>query len=275
MSGTAALRLKVGLLSIFPELLAHYLDESVLGRAQRQGLVEFACLDLRAGADDARRTVDDAPFGGGAGMVLAPEPLFNAVARLAPPRPIYLMSASGRRFDQRLAEELAATGGFSLLCGRYEGVDQRVVDELCADEISIGDYVLAGGELAALVVCEAVCRLIPGVLGNEASFGEESFTDGLLEYPQYTRPAEFHGKTVPDVLRSGDHAKIAAWRHAAALARTTERRPDLIATRGGLSDAEVQLLLQHGYPLPASAAGPVLHPEFSLDAASTEERDQQ
>jgi tRNA (guanine37-N1)-methyltransferase len=262
-------------LSIFPEVLSHYLAESVLGRAQRQGLVEFACYDLRDGADDARRSVDDAPFGGGAGMVLAPEPVATAVERLDPPRPIYLMSPSGRRFDQRLAERLAASGGFSLLCARYEGVDQRVVDELCEDEISVGDYVLAGGELAALVVTEAVCRLVPGVLGNEASSGEESFADGLLEYPHYTRPATFHGEMVPDVLLSGDHQRIAAWRHAASLARTLERRPDLITARGGLSQAEVQALLQHGYPLPASAAGPEPSKDLSQHAASTEERDQQ
>lgn len=275
MSGSDAPRLRISLLSIFPAVLSHYLDESVLGRAQKHGLIEISCHDLREGADDARRSVDDAPFGGGAGMVLSPEPVFNAVDRLSPPRPIYLMSASGRRFDQRLAEELAAGAAFTLLCGRYEGVDQRVVDELCEGEISIGDYVLAGGELAALVVCETVCRLIPGVLGNEDSTGEESFTDGLLEYPQYTRPAEFHHMVIPEVLRSGDHAKVAAWRRAASLARTIERRPDLIAARGGVSDAEVQLLVQHGYPLPASAAAVEPAPEFSPDAASIEERDQQ
>ena len=275
MSGSDEPSIRISLLSIFPSVLSHYLEESVLGRAQQHGLIEIACLDLRDGADDARRSVDDAPFGGGAGMVLAPEPVFNAVDRLSPPRPIFLMSASGRRFDQRLAKELASSGGFSLLCGRYEGVDQRVVDELCEDEISIGDYVLSGGELAALVVCEAVCRLIPGVLGNEASYVEESFTDGLLEYPQYTRPAEFHHMNVPEVLRSGDHGKVAAWRKAASLARTMARRPDLITARGGLSNAEVQLLLQHGYPLSASAAASEPSPEFSPDAASTEERDQQ
>ena len=268
-------KLRIGLLSIFPELLSHYLAESVLGRAARLGLLAFDCVDLREGADDARRSVDDAPFGGGAGMVLAPEPLFSAVERLAPPRPIYLMSPSGRRFDQAFAERLATSGAFSLLCGRYEGVDQRVVDEICDDEISVGDYVLAGGELAALVVTEAVCRLVPGVLGNEASPGEESFADGLLEYPHYTRPAEFHGKTVPEVLLSGDHRKVAAWRQAASLARTIERRPDLITARGGLTGTEVQALLNHGYPLPASAAGLFPSVEFSQDAASTEERDQQ
>ena len=275
MSQASSPRLHVGFLSIFPEAVSQYLGESLLGRAQRQGLLEFSCFDLRDGADDPRRSVDDAPFGGGAGMVLAPEPISAAIARLDPPRPIFLMSPSGRPFNQQYAQRLAQSGAFSLLCARYEGVDQRVVDEVCEDEISIGDYVLAGGELAALVVAEAVCRLVPGVLGNDASPGEESFADGLLEYPHYTRPAEFHGKTVPDVLLSGDHKKIASWRHAASLARTLERRPDLIAARGGLTKAEVQALLQHGYPLPASAAGTELYKDFSPHAASTEERDQQ
>jgi tRNA (guanine37-N1)-methyltransferase len=267
--------LNIALLSIFPELLAHYLDESLLGKARREQLIEVGCFDLRVGADDARRSVDDSPFGGGAGMVLAPEPVFQAVERLRPPRPIYLMSPSGRPFDHAFAQELADSSGFSLLCARYEGIDQRVVDEVCEGEISIGDYVLAGGELAALVIVEAVCRLVPGVLGNESSPNEESFAEGLLEYPQYTRPAEFRGRSVPDVLRGGDHAKVAAWRHAASLARTLQRRPDLIAARGGLAEAEVHLLLQHGYPLPASAASPEPNPEVSVDAASIEERDQQ
>jgi tRNA (guanine37-N1)-methyltransferase len=185
------------------------------------------------------------------------------------------MSPSGRPFTQRVAEELVATSGFSLLCGRYEGIDQRIVDELCDGEISIGDYVLAGGELAALVIVEAVCRLVPGVLGNNESPGEESFSDGLLEYPHYTRPAVFRDQNVPDVLRSGDHAKIAAWRHAASLDKTLRVRPDLIAARGGLNPAEVQALSQHGYPLPASAAGLELGDDFTRDAASSEERDQQ
>jgi tRNA (guanine37-N1)-methyltransferase len=267
--------IRIGLLSIFPDLLEHYLDESLLGRARRQGLLEISCFDLRDGADDARRSIDDAPFGGGAGMVLAPEPIFAAVERSDPPRPIYAMSPSGRPFSQAIATELATTGGFSLLCGRYEGVDQRIVDELCIGELSIGDYVLAGGELAALVVVEAVCRLIPGVLGNEASPGEESFSDGLLEYPHYTRPAVFRGESVPDVLRSGDHGKVAAWRQAAALDKTVRVRPDLIAARGGLTAAEVQALLNHGYPLPASAAVREPSNDLTRDAASSEERDQQ
>ena len=163
-------------------------------------------------------------------MVMMPEPLFAAVEAVDPPRPLLLLSASGRRFDQaRGARAARDAGGFSLLCGRYEGVDQRVADHLCDGELSVGDYVLAGGEAAALVVIEAVTRLVPGVMGNEASADDESFTEGLLEYPQYTRPAEFRGWAVPEVLRSGDHARIARWRRAQALRRTMERRPDLIA----------------------------------------------
>jgi len=267
--------LRIGLLSIFPEVMEHYLAESLLGRARRQGLLEISCLDIRDGADDARRTIDDAPFGGGAGMVLAPEPVVAAIERLEPPRPIYAMSPSGRPFTQSLAGELARGPGFSLLCGRYEGIDQRIIEECCQGEISIGDYVLAGGELAALVVTEAVSRLVPGVLGNEESPGEESFSVGLLEYPHYTRPADFRGRVVPEVLRSGDHGKIAAWRRAAALHKTLRVRPDLIEVRGGLTSPEVQLLLQHGYPLPSSAAGLAPSSDSSQDAASSEERDQQ
>jgi tRNA (guanine37-N1)-methyltransferase len=267
--------LRIGLFSIFPDLLEHYLDETLLGRARRQGLLELSCHDLREGADDAHRSVDDSPFGGGAGMVLAPEPTFAAIERADPPRPIYAMSPAGRPFSQRIAEELAATSGFSLLCGRYEGIDQRIIDGLCEGEISIGDYVLAGGELAALVVVESVCRLVPGVLGNDESSGEESFSHGLLEYPHYTRPAVFRGRSVPDVLRSGDHGKVAAWRHAASLDKTLRLRPDLIAGRGGLTSAEVQALVNHGYPLPASAVGPEPGDDPTAAAASTEERDQQ
>jgi tRNA (guanine37-N1)-methyltransferase len=216
------------------------------------GLLDLRTHDIRDATQDVHRTVDDAPFGGGAGMVLAPEPVFGAVESVESgpdglPRPLLLLSASGRRFDQAAARELAALpGGFSLLCGRYEGVDQRVADHLCDAELSIGDVVLAGGELAALVVVEAVARLLPGVLGNERSTDEESFAAGLLEYPQYTRPAEFRGHAVPEVLRSGDHGRVEAWRRAQSLVRTLQRRPDLIAARGGLTPEEVRLLAGHG-----------------------------
>jgi len=177
--------------------------------------------------------------------VLLPEPVFAAVEAVDPPRPLFLLGPGGRRLDQPMARELAASGGFSLLCGRYEGVDARVREHLVDGELSIGDYVLAGGEVAAMVVLEAVGRLIPGVMGNDASADEESFADGLLEYPQYTRPATFRGWEVPEVLRSGDHGRVAAWRRAQALARTLRDRPDLIEARGGLTGDERALLERH------------------------------
>lgn len=248
--------MRIDLFSIFPTMLEGYLGESLIGKARRSGLLDIRVHDLRSAAADPHRSVDDTPFGGGAGMVLRPEPVFGAVERADPPRPLFLLSPSGRRFDQALARRLAGSAGFSLLCGRYEGVDQRVVDHLVDGELSIGDYVLAGGEAAALVLVEAVARLVPGVVGNEASTGEESFSEGILEHPQYTRPADFRGWTVPDILRSGDHGRIARWRRAQALARTLARRPDLIAARGGLSEAEVRLLEEHGYPGPFSSGPP-------------------
>jgi len=234
-------------LTIFPEVVEAYGDASIIGRARRQDLLQLVVHDLREVTEDVHRSVDDSPFGGGAGMVLAPGPVFAAVEHFAPPRPLLLCSPGGRRFDQAMAEELAQAP-FSLLCGRYEGVDQRVVDHLVDGEVSIGDYVLAGGELAALVIVEAVARLVPGVLGNADSALEDSFSHGLLEHPHYTRPADFRGWEVPEVLRSGDHARIERWRHAESLKRTIISRPDLIEARGGLTDAEVQLLSQHGYP---------------------------
>jgi tRNA (guanine37-N1)-methyltransferase len=244
--------LTVELLTLFPDAVEAYLETSILGRARGAGLLVVLVHDLRSGATDPHRSVDDAPFGGGAGMVLSPEPVFRAVEQIAPRRPLFLMSPAGRRFDQRFAEELVSSSnreagaGFSLLCGRYEGVDQRIADHLVDGELSIGDFVLAGGELAALSVLEATARLVPGVLGNEESSGEESFSDGLLEYPHYTRPAEFRGWEVPEVLRGGDHAKVARWRRAKALQRTAERRPDLMAARGGFSQADRALLEEFG-----------------------------
>lgn len=241
--------------TIFPGLIEGYLGESLIGKARARGLLDLRVHDLRLATTDPHRSVDDSPFGGGAGMVLAPEPIFAAVEAAQPARPLLLLGPGGRRFDQDRARELAAApGGFSLLCGRYEGIDQRVVEHLVDEELSIGDYVLAGGEAAALVVIEAVTRLVPGVVGNEASTVHESFSDGLLEEPQYTRPADFRGWAVPEVLRSGDHGRIAGWRRAAALARTLRARPELIEARGGLTDQEVQLLGEHGYPV-ASPGG--------------------
>ena len=245
--------MRVDVYTIFPDLVDGYASGSILGRARAQGAVDLRVRDLRDHAEDARRTVDDTPFGGGAGMVLAPGPIFAAVEAVeaadGPCRPLYALTPGGRRFDHATARELAQTDGFSLLCGRYEGIDQRVLDHLCDGELSVGDVVLAGGELGALVVVEAVARLVEGVLGNEASTTEESFADGLLEYPQYTKPASFRDWGVPEVLRSGDHGRVARWRRAAALRRTQQQRPDLLAVRGGLSDEDRAALDE--FPEPA------------------------
>ncbi|MCU1380985.1 MAG: tRNA ((1)-)-methyltransferase [Acidimicrobiales bacterium] len=238
--------MRIDVFTIFPDLVEGFAGASLLGRARQKALLDVRVHDLRATTTDVHRTVDDSPFGGGAGMVLMPEPIFAAVEAADPPRPLYLLGPGGRRLDQALARELAAGAGFSLLCGRYEGVDARVRDHLVDGELSVGDYVLAGGEVAAMVVLEAVGRLVPGVMGNDTSADEESFSDGLLEYPQYTRPAEYRGWEVPEVLRSGDHGRIAAWRRAQALARTVRDRPDLVDVRGGLSDDDRALLERHG-----------------------------
>jgi tRNA (guanine37-N1)-methyltransferase len=238
--------LRIEVFTIFPELIRPWTDASLIGRATRSGVLDLRVHDLRAGTFDPHRSVDDSPFGGGPGMVLAPEPVFAAVEAVDPIRPLFLLGPGGRRFEQRWAAELATGRGFSLLCGRYEGVDERVSDHLTDGELSVGDFVLAGGEAAAICVIEVVARLVPGVMGNRESSREESFDDGLLEYPQYTRPQEFRGWPVPDVLRSGDHARIARWRRAQALARTQLRRPDLIAARGGLAQEERALLAEFG-----------------------------
>jgi len=240
--------MEIHVFTALPRILDAPLSASLLGRARERGLVDLAVHDLRDHTTDRHRSVDDSPFGGGAGMVLSPEPVFRAVEVVRPPRPLFLLDPGGRRFDQPMAAELAAGPGFSLLCGRYEGVDERVRRHLVDGELSIGDFVLAGGEAAAFVVIEAVTRLVPGVMGNDASAGEESFVDGLLEHPHFTRPAEFRGWVVPEVLRSGDHGRVARWRRAASLARTVARRPDLIAARGGLSAEEERMLEDLGWP---------------------------
>ena len=237
--------MRADVFTIFPEVVDGFCSESLLGRARTSGLLDLRCHDLREHATDVHRSVDDSPFGGGAGMVLRPEPVFASVEAAQPPRPLYLLGPGGARFDQEVARDLAAGAGFSLLCGRYEGVDHRVREHLVDGELSIGDYVLAGGEVAACVVIEAVTRLLPGVMGNATSAERESFgrpDGGLLEEPQYTRPASFRGWEVPDILRSGDHARVARWRRAQALHRTVRSRPDLIAARGGLSAEETGLL---------------------------------
>jgi tRNA (guanine37-N1)-methyltransferase len=219
---------RVDVLTIFPGIFESPMRESLLGKAIEQGIVEVHLHDLRDHAED-RRQVDDTSFGGGPGMVMKPEPIFAAVESLDPgERRTILLSPAGRRLDQALARDLAREDSLVLICGRYEGVDERVSEGLPAEEISIGDYVLSGGEIPALVLLEVVTRLIPGVVGSEASLQVESFEDGLLDHPHYTRPREFQGLAVPEVLLSGDHAAIERWRREAALAKTRRNRPDLI-----------------------------------------------
>ena len=234
--------MRIDILTIFPSLINSFVTESLIGKAQESGTLEISALDLREGASGAHKAVDDTPFGGGPGMVLKPEPIFNLVETKNPPRPLYLLSPAGEPFSHSKAKELSKLDGFSLLCGRYEGVDQRVRDHLIDGEISLGDFVLAGGEIAALAIVETVTRLVPGVMGNLESAASESFTQGLLEYPQYTRPWEYKGLTPPDILRSGNHKEIELWKKAKALEITVSNRPDLIEKRGGLTDEEQSLL---------------------------------
>ncbi len=239
--------LRVDVLTLFPDAIGHYGTTSVLGRALERGAWELHVHDLRDATDDPHRTVDDTPYGGGAGMVLRAEPILRTVESCPDlARPVVALSPSGRPFTQSLAREWAGGSGLTLLCGRYEGIDQRALDLVAQDEVSVGDFVLAGGELAALCVIEAVVRLVPGALGNDDSVLDESFSEGLLEYPQYTKPAVVRGLEVPAILRSGDHARIARWRRAQSLARTLERRGDLIERRGGLDASEWALLEEFG-----------------------------
>jgi tRNA (guanine37-N1)-methyltransferase len=235
--------MRIDVLSLFPAAVDGFCSAALLGKARSNGLLDLRCHDLRDFTHDVHRSVDDAPFGGGAGMLMKPDPIFEAVEVIQPPRPLFLLGPGGDRFDQALAAELAAGDGFSLLCGRYEGIDHRVRQHLVDGELSVGDVVLGGGEAAACVIVDAVARLVPGVMGNDTSALTESFgARGLLEEPQYTRPADFRGWPVPEVLLSGNHALIERWRHAQALHRTMAARPDLVATRGGLTTAEERLL---------------------------------
>jgi tRNA (guanine37-N1)-methyltransferase len=221
--------MRVDVLTIFPRIFESPLRESLLGRAVAAGLLDARVHDIRDHATDRHRQVDDYAFGGGPGMVLKPEPIFAAVESLGDgTRRSILLSPAGRRLDQALVTELAGEPWLVLICGRYEGVDERVAEGLPAEEISIGDYVLAGGELAALVLLEAVSRHVPGVVGTSESLERESFIDDLVEHPQYTRPRDFRGMAVPEVLVSGDHAAIERWRREAALEKTRRNRPDLL-----------------------------------------------
>jgi tRNA (guanine37-N1)-methyltransferase len=221
--------MKIDVLTLFPAMFAGPLDESIIKRAREAGLLELAIHNLRDYAHDRHKTVDDRPFGGGPGMLLKPEPIFEAVENLAQDGTrVILLSPSGRTFTQLIARELAGAKHLLLASGHYEGFDERVRERLADDELSIGDYVLTNGALPAMVVIDAVTRLLPGVLGDEQSALEESFSHGLLEYPQYTRPANFRDMAVPEVLLSGNHAQIAKWRAEQARLRTRERRPDLL-----------------------------------------------
>jgi tRNA (guanine37-N1)-methyltransferase len=224
------------IVTIFPEFFAGPFDHGVVARAKASGLLDILVHDLRNWTYDRHKTVDDRPFGGGEGMLLKPQPLFEAVEAILPERrasrKVILLSAQGRRFSQSVAREFAALDEILLICGRYEGVDERVAEHLTDDELSVGDFVLSGGELAAAIVVDAVGRLLPGVLGNEDSSRNESFSegDGFLDCPQYTRPAEFRGWKVPDVLLGGNHEEIKRWRRAASREKTQRLRPDLLAS---------------------------------------------
>ncbi len=235
--------MKIDILTIFPGMFAEVLATGMIRQAVRKELLAVSLVDLRDFTDDRHRTVDDRPYGGGEGMVLKPEPIFRAVEsrRGEDDGRVVLLSPQGVRFTQRKAQQYAALERLTLICGRYEGVDQRVSDHLADEELSVGDFVLSGGEVAAMVVVDAVSRLIPGVVGNASSVLEDSFMHGLLDYPQYTRPVEFRGWRVPDVLLSGDHAGIKKWRERESLGRTRERRPDLmgesVAARGSKQPA--------------------------------------
>jgi len=237
--------MKFDIVTIFPSMIEAGLGEGVVSRGVERGLLNVAVHDLRRWTTDRHRTVDDVPYGGGPGMVMKAEPLMRAVSEIretrGTPDSVVLLSPQGRTFTQAEAERLGRLEHIVLLCGRYEGMDERVRDMVATEEISIGDYVLSGGELAALVIVDAVSRLVPGVVGDEQSVAQDSFSRGLLDYPHYTRPAEIAGHRVPDVLLSGHHADVRRWRRKAALVRTLDRRPELIAT--AMLDEEERALL--------------------------------
>jgi tRNA (guanine37-N1)-methyltransferase len=239
--------MEIDVFTLFPEVMQPYLQSSVLGKAQDSGLLSVRLHDIRQYAADRHNTTDEEPYGGGGGMIMKPEPVFAAVEDVLGKEigsiPVILLTPQGRVFDQTAAEELSHYSHIALICGRYEGVDERVREHLATDEISIGDYVLTGGELPALVIIDAVARWIPGVLGDRSATHKDSHANGLLEHPHYTRPASFRGWKVPDVLLSGDHARIAAWRRAASLRRTAKRRPDLLE-RAELDEDDQKILSQ-------------------------------
>ncbi len=237
--------MRIDILTLFPEMCETVMNESIIGRAQKAGKVEIVCTNIRDYANNKHNKVDDTPYGGGMGMVMAAEPIYNAYKSLyneneAKPHLIYL-SPKGKTFNQQRAVELSKLDRLVLLCGHYEGIDERVIEEIVDEEISIGDFVLTGGELPALVVADAVCRMLPGVLSDELCFSEESHFSGLLEYPQYTRPPEWKGREVPEVLLSGNHKNIDNWRRCKSLKITMEKRPDMLKQED-LSDKDKKLL---------------------------------
>lgn len=224
--------MRIDIMTLFPEMCERVLDESIIGRSRESGLVEINCVNIRDYSTDKHRRVDDTTYGGGTGMIMQCQPIFDCFADLekkigARPHLIY-MSPQGKTLDQQKVKKLARLDNIAILCGHYEGVDERVIEELVDEEISIGDYVLTGGELPALVLADSITRMLPGVLASDEAFEEESHYNGLLEYPQYTRPYEWHEKTVPDVLLTGHHANITRWRRERSLERTAQRRPDLL-----------------------------------------------
>lgn len=235
-------------LTLFPEMIEQTLSHSILGRAQKEGLISVQATNIRDYTLNKQKHVDDYPYGGGAGMVMQGQPIYDAYQSLMPQaegaRVVY-MTPQGRPFTQRVAEELVQEEKLIFLCGHYEGIDERLIEEIVTDEISLGDFVLTGGELAAITMIDAVSRLVPGVLGKEESFADESFSDGLLEYPQYTRPPVFMGRTVPEVLLSGHHGNVAKWRREQALLRTAKKRPDLLQT-AELTEKDLDFLRKQG-----------------------------
>ncbi len=244
--------MRFDIFTVLPELFPPYLDSSILKRARQAGLIDVRVHNIRDWTHDKHRTTDDTPYGGGGGMVMKPEPVFDAVENVLgqpPACPVILLTPQGRTFNQAIAADLAAAGHIALLCGRYEGVDERIRQHLVTDELSIGDFVLTGGELPALMIVDAVSRLIPGVLGAPDGAQNDSHASGLLEHPHYTRPPKFRGWQVPEVLLSGDHGKIARWRRQQSLLRTLQRRPDLLVT-APLSAEDLTFLKEHGYTPP-------------------------
>lgn len=244
----------INIMTLFPDMFEGPLGSSIIQRARENKIINLECINIRDYADNKHKKVDDYPYGGGPGMVMTPQPIFDCYDSIvnkldidgnSKPRVIYL-SPKGKTFNQQMAIELSKENALIMICGHYEGIDQRVIDEIVTDEISIGDYVLTGGEIPAMVIIDAIARLIPGVLSHNQSFEDESFYSGLLEYPQYTRPRQFRGLTVPDVLASGDHKKIEAWRKHKSLELTIERRPDLLEDTK-LSKKDLEFLSKKGY----------------------------